>query len=101
MECLLQGIVWLNAVLSDYVLTVLLIGCGVFFSIRTRFVRFRCFGEDLRNALGKANGGGKRLGFSPFQSLMASVAAQVGTGNIVGASGAIMVGGLVQSSGCG
>lgn len=89
-----QTITWLNAVLSDYVLTVLLIGCGVFFSIRTRFVQFRCFGEGLRNALGKFDsGGGLHSGISPFQSLMAAVAAQVGTGNIVGASGAILIGG--------
>ena len=53
MESLQQTVSWLNAVLSDYVLTVLLIGCGVFFTIRTRFVQFRCFGEGIRNALGK------------------------------------------------
>ena len=90
MESLQKAVTWLNAFLSDYVLTVLLIGCGVFFSIRTRFVQFRCFGEGIRNALGKSGGG---RGISPFQSLMAAVAAQVGTGNIVGASGAILIGG--------
>ena len=95
MESLQQTIEWLNSVLSDYVLTVLLIGCGVFFSIRTRFVQFRCFGEGIRNALGKNSGERQHpdVGISPFQSLMAAVAAQVGTGNIVGASGAILVGG--------
>ncbi len=95
MECLQQTIAWLNAVLSDYVLTVLLIGCGVFFSIRTRFVQFRCFREGVRNALGRSNGTRPHsdVGISPFQSLMAAVAAQVGTGNIVGASGAILIGG--------
>ena len=51
MEWLHQTTAWLNSVLSDYVLTALLIGCGVFFSIRTRFVQFRCFGEGIRNAL--------------------------------------------------
>ena len=93
MESLQHTIVWLNSVLSDYVLTVLLIGCGVFFSIRTRFVQFRCFGEGIRNALGKIEGVRRQSGISPFQSLMAAVAAQVGTGNIVGASGAILIGG--------
>ena len=93
MESLQQTVVWLNSVLSDYVLTVLLIGCGVFFTIRTRFVQFRCFGEGIRNALGKFEGVKRQSGFSPFQSLMAAVAAQVGTGNIVGASGAILIGG--------
>ena len=93
MESLHQATAWLNAVLSDYVLTVLLIGCGVFFSIRTRFVQFRCFGEGIRNALGRFGGGTRHVGISPFQSLTAAVAAQVGTGNIVGASGAILIGG--------
>ena len=93
MESLQHSIIWLNSVLSDYILTVLLIGCGVFFSIRTRFVQFRCFGEGLRNALGKTGGAKKDPGISPFQSLTAAVAAQVGTGNIVGASGAILIGG--------
>ena len=87
-------IVWLNSVLSDYVLTVLLVGCGVFFTIRTRFVQFRCFGEGIRNALGKIEGGRRQSGVSPFQSLMAAVAAQVGTGNIVGASSFISHGGI-------
>lgn len=58
MESLHQTIIWINAVLSDYVLTVLLVGCGVFFSIRTRFVQFRCLGEGIRNALGKFEGEG-------------------------------------------
>ena len=93
MEWLQETVVWLNSVLSDYVLTVLLIGCGVFFTIRTRFVQFRCFGEGIRNALGKFEDVRQQSGISPFQSLMAAVAAQVGTGNIVGASGAILIGG--------
>ena len=93
MESLQQTVSWLNSVLSDYVLTVLLIGCGVFFTIRTRFVQFRCFGEGIRNALGKFEGVRRPSGTRPFQSLMAAVAAQVGTGNIVGGSGAILIGG--------
>ena len=93
MDSLQQTVAWLNSVLSDYVLTVLLIGCGVFFTIRTRFVQFRCFGEGIRNALGKFEDVRQQSGISPFQSLMAAVAAQVGTGNIVGASGAILIGG--------
>lgn len=56
MEQLQQAIVWTNSVLSDYVLTVLLVGCGVFFTIRTRFVQFRCLGEGFRNALGRSGG---------------------------------------------
>ncbi len=93
MDHFLKTIAWLNSVLSDQVLTILLIGCGVLFTIRTRFVQFRCLGEGMRNALGKFDADQRAVGFSPFQSLMAAVAAQVGTGNIVGASGAILIGG--------
>ena len=93
MASLQQTVAWLNSVLSDYVLTVLLVGCGVFFTIRTRFVQVRCFGEGIRNALGKFEGVRRPSGTRPFQSLMAAVAAQVGTGNIVGGSGAILIGG--------
>lgn len=60
MEYMQKTAAWINAVLSDYVLTALLIACGVFFSIRTRFVRFRCFGEGFRNALGGSRGGTRR-----------------------------------------
>lgn len=76
MDHLLKTIAEINAVLSDYVLSFLLISCGVFFTIRTRFVQFRCFGEGLRNALGKFEGGEQKAGISPFQSLTAAVAAQ-------------------------
>ena len=75
MDHLQQAVSWINAVLSDYVLTVLLIGCGVFFTIRTRFVQFRCLGEGFRNALGRSGGERHAAGISPFQSLMAAVAA--------------------------
>ena len=93
---MLQEIVsTVNACLSDYVLTVLLVSAGLFFSFRTRFVQIRCFGEGWRNAFGgfslhAKNADGK---LSAFQALSAAIAAQIGTGNIVGASGAILTGG--------
>ena len=91
MEWFHQTVTWLNAVLSDYVLTVLLIGCGVLFSIRPRFVQFRCFGEGIRNALGKNDSGDKlRSGISPFQSLIAAVAA------LAFVSGLILIGGMTH-----
>ena len=85
----------INSTLSDYVLTILLVGAGLYFTIRTRFVQVRCFKEGVKNAFGSfsLNGTGKRGGLSSFQALTAAVAAQVGTGNIVGASGAILTGG--------
>ena len=95
METLLAIVSKINDCLSDYVLTVLLVGTGVFFTIRTRFVQIRCFKEGWKNAFGSFSfhGGKQEAGMSPFQALSAAVAAQVGTGNIVGASGAIITGG--------
>ena len=96
MEAMLLGIVkQINSYLSDYVLIVLLVGAGLYFSIRTRFVQVRCFGEGMRRVFGniKLNGGKQHGGFSSFQALATAIAAQVGTGNIVGACGAILIGG--------
>ena len=96
MEAMLLGIVQkINGYLSDYVLIVLLVGAGLYFSIRTRFVQVRCFGEGMRRVFGniKLNGGKQHGGFSSFQALATAIAAQVGTGNIVGACGAILIGG--------
>ena len=96
MEAMLLGIVQkINGYLSDYVLIVLLVGAGLYFSIRTRFVQVRCFGEGMRRVFGsiKLNGGRQHGGFSSFQALATAIAAQVGTGNIVGACGAILIGG--------
>ena len=84
-----------NTYLSDYILIILLIGAGIYFSVRTRFVQVRCFGEGMKNVFGniKLKGNKERGGMSSFQALATAIAAQVGTGNIVGASGAIFVGG--------
>ena len=85
----------INAYLSDYILVFLLIGVGLYYSIRTRFVQIRCFGEGVRRVFGNfsVNGSAKEGQMSSFQALATAIAAQVGTGNIVGASGAILTGG--------
>ncbi len=82
----------LNAYLSDYILIFLLVGVGLFFTIKTRFVQVRCFGEGMKQVFGgiKLRGGKQESGMSSFQALATAIAAQVGTGNIVGASGAIL-----------
>ncbi len=84
-----------NAYLSDYILIILLVGVGLFFTIKTRFVQVRCFGEGMKKVFGniKFSGKNKEGGLSSFQALATAIAAQVGTGNIVGASGAILIGG--------
>ena len=85
----------INTYLADYVLVFLLVGVGIFYTIRTRFVQVRCFGEGMKKVFGKISlrGGKNKSGLSSFQALATAIAAQVGTGNIVGACGAILVGG--------
>ena len=95
MDFLLKAVQTVNTYLSDYILIFLLVACGLYFSIRTRFVQVRCFGEGMRRVFGNFSmrGGKHQGGISSFQALTTAIAAQVGTGNIVGACGAILVGG--------
>lgn len=88
-------VVNINTYLSSYILVFLLIGVGLFYSIRTRFVQVRCFGEGMKKVFGNVSlrGGRQERGMSSFQALATAIAAQVGTGNIVGGSGAILAGG--------
>ncbi len=85
----------INTYLSNYILVFLLIGVGLWYTIRTRFVQVRCFGEWMKKTFGNLSlrGGRQEQGMSSFQALATAIAAQVGTGNIVGASGAILTGG--------
>lgn len=85
----------INVTLSSYILVFLLIGVGLWYSIRTRFIQVRCFGEGMKKVFGNLSlrGGRQERGMSSFQALATAIAAQVGTGNIVGASGAILTGG--------
>lgn len=95
MNTLLDLVKTINMYLSDYILIILLVGAGIFFTIRTRFVQVRCFGEGMKKVFGNLslNGGKQKSGLSSFQALTTAIAAQVGTGNIVGACGAILIGG--------
>ena len=90
METLLHIVQTINFYLSDYILVVLLVGTGVFFSLRTRFVQVRCFGEGMRRVFGgfSMRGGRQKGGLSSFQALTTAIAAQVGTGNIIGSCSA-------------
>ncbi len=95
MEKFLKIVQTINTYLTDYVLIILLVGIGLFFTIRTRFVQVRFFGKGLKQVFGnlKLKGGKQNGGMSSFQAFATAVAAQVGTGNIVGACGAILIGG--------
>ena len=94
-EALLKVVATINSYLTDYVLIFLLVGVGLYFTVRTKFVQVRCFGEGMKNVFGKISlkGGSQKGGLSSFQALATAIAAQVGTGNIVGACGAILIGG--------
>ncbi len=95
MDHILRFVQTLNMYLSDYILMILLIGTGIFFTVRTKFVQIRYFGEGMKKVFGSFSLKGKqhKHGLSSFQALTAAIAAQVGTGNLVGACGAILVGG--------
>ena len=99
MEAIVTNIVAaINDVLwNKYLLLLfLLLGSGVFFSIRTRFVQVRKFGEGMRRVFGSISLRGKKAGkdgMSSFQALATAIAAQVGTGNIAGCASALVAGG--------
>ncbi len=84
-----------NECLSNYILLFLLLGVGILYTIKTRFVQIRCFKDGIKHTFGSvfSKTHDKKNSMSSFQALATSVASQVGTGNIVGASGAILVGG--------
>lgn len=72
---------------------VLLLGTGLFLTLRMRFLPWRRLGYALRSALGKEARTAAKCGVSPFSALMTTLAATMGTGNIVGVSTALVAGG--------
>lgn len=84
----------LNDALWGYVIIAALVGCGLWFTVRTRFVQFRMFGEMLRlltDSSDRPKGHEKHI--SSFQAFAVSLASRVGTGNLAGVATAIAVGG--------
>lgn len=85
-----------NGFLWDWALLILLLGTGVYYTIRLRFVQVRKFGTAFRFMFRGFTLRGKKAGaagMSSFQSLTTAIAAQVGTGNIAGAATAMIAGG--------
>ncbi len=80
-----------NDALYGYILIILLVVGGIYFTIRTKFVQFRLLGEQFRAVTEKPKDG---KGVSSFQALMVSTASRVGTGNIIGVSTALCLGGF-------
>lgn len=94
METITQWITSINDVLWTYILIIMLLGCAVWFTVRTKFVQFRMFREMIRllgDSTGKAEG--KEHHISSFQAFAVSLASRVGTGNLAGVATAITVGG--------
>ena len=81
---------YLDDVLYYPILMVILIAAGLIFSWKTRCVQLRLFPESIRVVMEKPTEAGK---VSSFQALMVSTASRVGTGNIIGVSTAICLGG--------
>ena len=77
--------------LYSYILVILLVAGGLYFTFRTKFVQFRLIKEQFRAVTEKP---GEKTGVSSFQALMVSTASRVGTGNIIGVSTALCIGGF-------
>lgn len=80
----------ISGYMYSYILIILLVAAGVYFSFRTRFVQIRLLNESVRVI---AEPKKDKDSISSFQALMVSTASRVGTGNIVGVTGAIILGG--------
>jgi alanine or glycine:cation symporter, AGCS family len=74
-------------------IVVILLGTGLFLTIRTRVVQLRRFGEACRVAFVRRSSGAAEGALTPFQAFMTSLAASIGTGNIAGVATAIVSGG--------
>ncbi|WP_100331059.1 alanine/glycine:cation symporter family protein [Bacillus xiapuensis] len=94
LETLDQIVLQINDYLYTYLMIALLIGLGLFFSIKTNFVQFKYFGEMFRVIFEKStvDASGKK-GISSFQAFTISAASRVGTGNLAGVATAIAAGG--------
>jgi len=84
----------LNKIVWGIPALVLILGVGLYLSIRTGFAQIRLFPRALRGILSQFRGGKAEAGaVTPFQALCTALAATVGTGNLVGVAGAIAIGG--------
>ena len=81
----------ISNIMYSYLLIILLLLVGLYFTFRTKFIQFRMFAESIRVVGEKPDKAGST---SSFQALMVSTASRVGTGNIIGISTAICLGGF-------
>ena len=90
MNQILTGI---NDFMYTYILLILLVGAGVFFTVFTKGVQIRLLKDGLKSIMEKKTGNEGEKSVSSFQALMISTASRVGTGNIAGIATAIVAGG--------
>ncbi len=90
---LTQAIEAVNSWIWSPALVVLCLMAGLYFSLRTRFVQVRRFGEMFKLLFGSTKRDGKKVGISSFQAFAMALSGRVGTGNIVGVATAIGFGG--------
>lgn len=83
----------INSVLWGPAMMILLLGTGLMYTIRLKFLQVTKLGTAIRQIFGKKEGDSDAEGLSPFQSLTTAIAAQVGTGNLAGVATAIASGG--------
>lgn len=84
----------INDILWSYILIVMLLGCALWFTFKTKFVQFRMIGEMIKvlsESTSKQEG--REHHISSFQAFMVSLASRIGTGNLAGVATAITVGG--------
>ncbi len=96
MEALNNLVLTLQDFMSGKLLVVLLVGTGLWFTIKLRGVQFTQLGKSFKSVFGNIKLNGEKAGkdgMSSFQSLATAIAAQVGTGNLAGAATALVMGG--------
>lgn len=93
LDALNTAITSVNDAIWTYLLIGALIICGLYFTIRTRFVQFTLLGDMFRQLVDASPAGGGKKHISSFQAFAVSVATRVGTGNLAGVATAIAVGG--------
>ena len=96
MEFISSTVKSVNGFMWDFLLLFLLVGTGIWFTIRLRGVQLRYIGKALKTTFGNFDLKGEAAGadgMSSFQAVTTAIAAQVGTGNLAGAATAIATGG--------
>lgn len=97
MDQLTQIVSEINSILwGPWCLIPILVGAGIFFTFKLRFVQVRQFGRAIKHVFGGLSLNGEKAGghgMTSFQSLATAIAAQVGTGNLAGVATAMVMGG--------